>query len=274
MGDADQSRDVFGVLIDTDTQALQIESLHPSMTGTLLVSEVFGPTIQGEGPSLGRRCAFLRLGRCNLTCGGPLPGSTWRCDTPYTWDWHGRNGAPYDVTKELKRRSLEELAHDLSARDVDMVVISGGEPLLQQRSLWRLLFLCRDHQWNIELETNGTIAPMPRIIEEVDQFNVSPKLANSGVPVSRRYVPDALSALQATGKAIWKFVCSSADDLEEVAELYVRPHGLQPIYVMPAGTHVTEIQRHLSVLADEVIRRGWNLTTRLHVQLWGSRRGV
>ncbi len=62
---------------------------------TLLVAEVFGPTFQGEGFSLGCRAAFVRLGRCNLDCGQGA-GATWACDTPYTWDW-----ARYDPAVEL-----------------------------------------------------------------------------------------------------------------------------------------------------------------------------
>jgi 7-carboxy-7-deazaguanine synthase len=56
----------------------------------LVVSEVFGPTIQGEGPHAGQRAAFVRLGGCNLTC-------TW-CDTAYTWD-----ARRYDLRAELHR---------------------------------------------------------------------------------------------------------------------------------------------------------------------------
>src|SRR5262245_52198924 len=70
------------------------------MTESLVVSEVFGPTWQGEGPSIGRRCGFVRLGRCNLAC-------TW-CDTPYTWDWER-----YDPAKELHRRLVTEVVADL-----------------------------------------------------------------------------------------------------------------------------------------------------------------
>src|SRR5262249_7493061 len=96
--------------------------LGEMMAESLVVSEVFGPTWQGEGPSIGRRCGFVRLGRCNLAC-------TW-CDTPYTWDWER-----YDPAKELHRRAVTEVVSDLEAMAIDMVVISGGEPMLQQSHL-------------------------------------------------------------------------------------------------------------------------------------------
>src|SRR5438093_237600 len=105
---------------------------------TLLLSEVFAPTVQGEGPSMGRRCGFVRLGRCNLTCGAGL-GATWCCDTPYTWDWKGLLGSRFDPAKELQRCEPEEVLRKFDEEyDVDMVVITGGEPLLQRPALLEL----------------------------------------------------------------------------------------------------------------------------------------
>ena len=84
-----------------------------------------------------------------------------------------------------------------------MVVITGGEPLLQQRELKPLVDALRvERGWRVEVETAGTIAPDL----DVDQWNVSPKLANSGNPRDRRYKPDVLRAFEATGRAAFKFV--------------------------------------------------------------------
>lgn len=238
----------------------------------LVVSEVFGPTIQGEGPSSGRRCAFVRLGRCNLTCGGPGP-ATWACDTPYTWDWKGQNGQVYDPAVELRSEEASAVVARLDGMGVDMVVISGGEPMLQRLGLGELARLCADRGWRVEIETNGTQRPWPGLAP-VTQFNVSPKLANSGVDREKRIVPAALQALQVDGRAVWKFVCSSADDLEEVDRDFALPFGLSPIYVMPAGTQADAVLDIGRGLADAVVARGWNLTSRLHVVLWGDKRGV
>src|SRR5207249_1028716 len=120
------------------------------------------------------------LGRCNLAC-------TW-CDTPYTWDW-GR----YDPAVELKRRTVTEIVTELDHMDIEMVVITGGEPLLQQRYLPPLLDVVRQRGWRVEVETAGTLTPTDALVA-VDQFNVSPKLANSGNDVDRRYHPDVLRA--------------------------------------------------------------------------------
>jgi 7-cyano-7-deazaguanosine (preQ0) biosynthesis protein QueE len=225
----------------------------------LAVSEVFGPTIQGEGPTAGRRAAFVRLARCNLDC-------TW-CDTPYTWDW-----ARFDPAKEIHRATVPDVVARLDAMAVDRVVVTGGEPLLQQRRLVPLLAACRDRGWAVEIETNGTIAPRPEVAALVSAFNVSPKLANSGVPEDRRIRPDALTALRATGRAAFKFVAEGAADLDEIGALVER-HDLAPVWVMPEGTDAATIRTRMADLAEAVVGRGWNLTPRLHVLLWGDERG-
>lgn len=226
---------------------------------TLVVSEVFGPTVQGEGPSLGRRAAFVRLGRCSLDC-------RW-CDTPYTWDWER-----FDPAVELSERAVGDVVADVEAMAVDRVVITGGEPLLQQRRLVPFLDAAAKRGWSVEVETNGTIAPDAPIVERVEQFNVSPKLANSGVATERAIVPGALAAFVASGKAAFKFVVTAPADLDEVQAL-VDEHELSPIWIMPEGTTPDAVLAGGRLLADEVLARGWQMTTRLHVLLWGDQRG-
>jgi 7-carboxy-7-deazaguanine synthase len=223
---------------------------------TMVVSEVFGPTWQGEGPSVGQRAGFVRLGRCNLDC-------SW-CDTAYTWDW-----SRFDPAEELHHVSVDSIVGQLDGMAIDFVVITGGEPLLQQRHLQPLLQAIRGRGWRIEVETSGTISPSIETVELVDRFNVSPKLANSGVSMDRRRKTDVLRTLQDTGKAIFKFVVCEPSDLDEIAEL-----GVEPVYVMPEGTDADIITARLRKLAEPVLARGWNLTPRLHVLLWGDRRGV
>jgi organic radical activating enzyme len=154
-----------------------------------------------------------------------------------------------------------------------MLVLSGGEPLLQQDSLIPLLELCRRAGWRIEVETAGTVTPLSRLAELVDQFNVSPKLTNSGNPLSHRHRPEAIEALAASGKAIWKFVVVEVTDLDEVGQ-FVDRHDLRPVYVMPEGVHADVVVNRSKALVEPVLARGWNLTTRLHVLLYGNRRGV
>lgn len=240
-------------------------SVNAVSEATLVVSEIFGPTFQGEGPSLGRRCVFLRLGGCNLHC-------RW-CDTPYTWDWTGRNGHAYDPRRELQRLDTFTVWESLRDLGSDTLVVSGGEPMLQQAPLAPLLERARDADWWVEIETAGTVIPAASTLECASRFNVSPKLENSGNTLEERYRPAALDALQASGKGAWKFVVQDIADLDEIAELVDR-HSLSPVYVMPEGIQPDTITARSQWLAEEVLARGWNLTTRLHILLYGNRRGI
>ena len=201
----------------------------------------------------------MRLGRCNLDC-------TW-CDTPYTWDWDR-----HDPGAELATMAVTDVLARLDAMGVGLLVISGGEPLLQQRHLPPLLEGAKGRGWTVELETAGTLAPTAAV-DLVDRFNVSPKLANSGMAVDRRYRPDVLRAFHASGRAVFKFVVVEPSDLDEVDRI-VADCGLDPVWVMPEGVDGPVLLARMRDLAPHVLARGWNLTPRLHVLLWGDRRGA
>ncbi len=224
-----------------------------------MVSDVFGPTFQGEGPSTGRRAGFVRLGRCNLACSF--------CDTPYTWRWED-----HDPSVELTRTTIAGVVADLEAMGVDLVVVTGGEPLLQQRHLTGLVGEIGRRGWECEIETAGTIAPVDDLVALVSRFNVSPKLANSGNDEAQRYKPAVLEVFEATGKATFKFVVADPADLDEVQEM-VDQCGLGDVWIMPEGTEPAVLLDRGRRLAEEVLSRGWHLTTRLHVLLWGDERG-
>ncbi|MFD7963752.1 7-carboxy-7-deazaguanine synthase QueE [Streptomyces zaomyceticus] len=234
-----------------------------SLDHTLVVREVFGPTLQGEGPSTGRRCAFIRLGGCNLTC-------TW-CDTPESWD-----GKRFDLRATLTRRTVQDIVARATVGLPDLVVITGGEPLLhQQQDGWRsLLVALRSAQVEMEVETNGTQTPDPITAQLVTRFNVSPKLAHASDPEHKRIRPEALAALHATGKAAFKFVCQTPADVAEVAA-FAETHALAPsrVWVMPEGTDTPTLCDRLAEIAAPAIAAGFNLTTRLHVHAWGDEKG-
>lgn len=229
---------------------------------TVVVSEVFGPTLQGEGPSLGLRAGFVRLGGCNLHC-------SW-CDTPYTWD-----ADRYDLRAELTRRSTAGIVAEVATMTPSVVVISGGEPLLWQGKLgWLPLLRGLTQVAPVEIETNGT--QMPTVTDPVARYNVSPKLAHGGDPLHARMVKPALHAfagLARQGRAALKVVVQTASDVHEAGELARSldwPAG--SAYVMPEGTDVDTLTRRHHDLADAVIQEGLNMTTRLHVFIWGTER--
>lgn len=230
---------------------------------TLVVSEVFGVTVQGEGPSCGRRASFIRLGGCNLSC-------TW-CDTPYTWD-----ASRFDLRTELTRTPVIDLAAHALHGDPGLVVITGGEPLLHQHQPgWAaLLHLLNAGGADVEIETNGTIAPSALTTTGATRLNVSPKLPHAGDPETARIRPNQLAALNATGRASFKFVCRDAADVDHVTA-YTAAWGIPParVWVMPEGTTRSALHDHLTAIADPAITAGFNLTTRLHVHAWGDERG-
>ena len=227
----------------------------------LLLAERFGPTVQGEGPSIGRRAVFIRLMHCNLTC--PT------CDTPYTWD-----DTRFDLDAEARVTPISELLSWATTQPVDLVVITGGEPLIQQSRLITLARGLVDTGMHVEVETNGTIAPTPDLLAWVTRFNVSPKLSTfgEGMPPSKRIKGRVLDRFAASGQAVFKFAVSSVADLDEITDL-VDEHDLAPVYVMPEGRTAEEVTRRLTEIADATIERGFHLTTRLHLLTWGDQRG-
>lgn len=227
----------------------------------LLVAERFGPTFQGEGPSMGQQALFIRLSRCNLTCRA--------CDTAYTWDW-----SRFDPRAESGRLGVDELVSWALGSPTRLVVVTGGEPLLQQPGVVGLLAGLVAAGRSVEIETNGTQVPCPELLELTQQFNVSPKLSGfgAGMGITRRINDTALQAFASSGKGVFKFVVTAPADLDEVTDLE-RRFGLSPVWVMPQGTDTTDVLAGLSWLAEEALARGWNLSGRLQVLLWGDERG-
>jgi len=241
----------------------------------LLVNEIFGPTVQGEGPSSGTPCVFVRLSSCNLHC-------RW-CDTPYTWAFterqvkqHDKTTKPYMPQRETHPMTQAEVVVQVTRRmpGGGLIVISGGEPLLQKESLVALLDYLAPMGYWFEIETAGTRSPGPLAspIWPIS-WNVSPKLEHSGNTVIERYHPQVLRQFNDLG-ANFKFVASMAGHLDEV-EAIVKDCDLDQtrVWIMPEGTTVEETIENARKIVNGVIRRRWKLTMRTHTLLWGDQRG-
>lgn len=232
--------------------------------------EIFA-SLQGEGPSIGRPTAFVRLSRCNLAC-------AW-CDTAYTWRFAGDNRPHRDnlaFERGANQLSLDEaeVAARIAGLGQDRLVITGGEPLLQGPALARMVALLPAGT-AIEVETNGTVAPHPALDRQVAQYNVSPKLAHSGNPAELALVPERLAAWSSDPRAWFKFVIAEPDDLAEV--LAIRDAHAIPgerIYLMPEGTDSATLNARLRWLAPLALAHGLRLTDRLHIHLYGDTRGT
>jgi 7-carboxy-7-deazaguanine synthase len=228
--------------------------------GRLRLSEVFD-SLQGEGVNSGKPCRFVRLALCNLHCG--------YCDTKYTWDFK-----QFDYAREVRELPLSELVAELRGAPAGHVVITGGEPLLQQRALAEALERVQPELF-VEIETNGTRVPLPSLRERVDQWNVSPKLASAGDPESLRIRPEALLALRDTGRAYLKLVVRTPEDRDEAEALRARfGFDKQRTLLMPEATTPEELAARSPEVAAWSQQLSVRFSSRLHVALWGGRRGT
>lgn len=237
----------------------------------LKINEVFGPTIQGEGKSLNKPVLFVRTSICNLHC-------VW-CDTPYTWNWTGtsfKHPVKFDKEKEIHeftaQQVFDKLLH-LGLLAVRAVVISGGEPMIQQKALLPLIRLLKDYGCHVEMETNGTIEPSLELLQEVDQFNCSPKVSNSGNDTHLREKAQALRTLAASPKTNFKFVVSRQEDITEILDLVTR-YKLNPVYLMPEGRTKEELAAHTDFVTELCATHGFLFTPRLHILKFGTQRAV
>lgn len=243
----------------------------------LKVNEIFGPTIQGEGKSTGKEVIFLRLSQCNLHC-------VW-CDTPYTWNWEGtpfKHPEKYSRQKEEKEMSCDEVfdqIHNLAYfnrsvnNPVKAVVISGGEPMLQQKQLGPLLAKFKRFGYWVEVETNGTVRPYEEFLCAVDQINCSPKLSNSGDSQNLREKGQALLPLSKSGKTNFKFVISTQQDVDEAVAL-VKKYDMKDVYLMSEGRTVPELSAGEPFVLNAARVHRLRYTQRLHIIKWGPKRGV
>ena len=226
------------------------------------ISELFY-SIQGEGILSGVPSVFIRTSGCNLRC-------VW-CDTPYT-SW-----AP-----EGRETTLDEICRYVEEHTRGHVVFTGGEPLIAPEAA-ALTQRLREMNQHITIETAGTVAPEGI---ECDLMSVSPKLANS-TPVDReggrfaaqherlRINLDVLKRLTSEFEYQLKFVIATPNDLEEIRALAASlraPAGR--VLLMPEGT-TPEVLRERSAWVGEVCKQeGYRYCPRLHIELYGNRRGV
>lgn len=227
-------------------------------------------TIQGEGASMGRPAVFVRLSLCNLRC-------VW-CDTPYTWNWIGtpykhQDDVKYDKSEELLAIEISEVAKRIRAFNCNRVVISGGEPLIQDGKIVDLIGEL-GHEFIVEIETNGTIIPSHSLRELVSQFNVSPKLAGSGNPENLRRKDSALGYLATFPQSQFKFVITTDEDLAEVQELIATNSiAAEKVWLMPEGRTQEAVTRNSAALIEVCKEFGYNFTTRLHILVYATERG-
>ncbi|MGP8244219.1 MAG: 7-carboxy-7-deazaguanine synthase QueE [Bryobacteraceae bacterium] len=221
------------------------------------IAELFY-SLQGEGSLVGVPSVFVRTSGCNLRCG-------W-CDTPYT-SWR----------PEGDDLSLDRILDEVSRHPARHVVVTGGEPLIAPEIV-PLTERLRAAGLHITVETAGTVfQPVA-----CDLMSISPKLSNSAPENTFatqhnriRIQPERLRELMGRYEYQLKFVIERPGDLEEV-RLLVEELGADRsrVLLMPEGTDPAVLRERGQWLAEICKRENLRFSPRLHVELWGNRRGV
>jgi len=223
------------------------------------INEIF-KSIQGEGPNFGKPAIFLRTAQCNLKC-------TW-CDTKYTWDWKN-----YDFTKEVKEMTIVEIQEKILHLGIKHLVITGGEPLLQQDDLADLLsFLKPD--FYVEVETNCTILPNKMLTNLVDQWNVSPKTENSGNVLELYENNECYCFFANQENCFFKYVVENETDIPEIKK-FVTKYKIpeKRVQLMTQASTKEEISAREKPISDLAKLNNFLFSPRLHVAMWGAQRG-
>lgn len=229
------------------------------------ISEIFF-SVQGEGKLTGVPSVFVRTSGCNLRC-------QW-CDTPYaSWNPEGEEMDVAAILREVARHPTR------------FCVVTGGEPMIA-KGIHELLKALRAAGKHITIETAATVPPDG---VECDLASLSPKLANS-TPSSEqagdawkdrhertRWQPEIVRAWCDRFEHQLKFVVSSEADLSEIeamlseAAIKTAPEN---ILLMPEGRSVEELQTLGPQVVEWCKARGWRYCARVHVELWGNKRGT
>ncbi len=218
------------------------------------IAEIFY-SIQGEGTLAGVPSVFIRTSGCNLRC-------RW-CDTPYTsWNPEGR---------EMSVSEIVDAARSYGARHA---VVTGGEPMLFEETVE----LTHALGMHVTIETAGTVYREVKC----DLMSISPKLANSTPEGSfraqherLRYQPEVLRRLMDAYDYQLKFVVSSESDLAEVGRVIQDTGAARDrVLLMAEGTSAAVVRERALWIAEVCKREGFRYSPRLHVDLWGDRRGV
>ena len=220
-----------------------------------LADELFY-SLQGEGATLGRPSVFVRLMGCTVGC-------AW-CDTKYSWE-----GPP---VRELPAGEILEYCRE---RPGAQVIVTGGEPL-ENPVLEPLLEILKEEGLRVEIETSGYIEPTAGLLALVDQWNVSPKLKSAGIADDKQ--PESLDWLRRAKEPYLKFVLHKVEEISEVEEI-LSSYALadwpsERVIISPGGKKYEDMAPRLLPLAEAALEKGWRFTPRLHVILWGDKRGV
>lgn len=225
----------------------------------LNISEFFTNTIQGEGVHAGHPAVFLRLQGCIHNC--------IFCDTRQIW----KNGNR--ISFESLLISMREHAYKQFTENDAHLVITGGAPLQQQKSLIRFLReLKEDYRKReekelfVEIENEAGVEPRPALIELIDCWNNSPKLKNSLVNRAIRFNLRALKVLNRIPDSWFKFVISKPTDWTEIEKEYLPHIDKEKILLMPMGMTNEELDKTLPLVKKIGKEHSVMVIDRIHIR--------
>ena len=244
--------------------------------GKIRISEIFGPTVQGEGALLGLPTVFVRTGGCDFRC-------SW-CDTLYAVDPAFRADwllmTAHDILDQVKK---------LSGGRPALVTLSGGNPAIQP--LEPLIDLGQAQGFTFAIETQGSIAR--RWFAKLDHLTLSPKPPSSGTVFNADDLAACIAAARngtGNGPAITlKFPVADEADLTFANQVRAMhpdiPCYLQPVNATPAAPHpdgadgvdLDALTERYRWLVTRVTENGWfdvRVMPQWHVHVWGNLRGV
>lgn len=231
----------------------------------LAIAEMFCDTIQGEGITAGVPATFIRLQGCTLQC-------VW-CDTLDVWP----HGNEYSFDEIFQLMESVDLIKRFEGGEQHLV-LTGGSPLKQQKQLARFLSqFRRRYGFNpyIEVENEAVLLPDHSFAIFVDQWNNSPKLANSGMKERVRIKPDVLEIMNNGFRNSWfKFVVQKEEEWQEIKKDFLPYIDRSRIILMPEGQTQQELLKTREIVANIAIREGVRFTDRLHVTIWNKKTGV
>ncbi|AJD46235.1 7-carboxy-7-deazaguanine synthase QueE [Rhizobium sp. SEMIA 4085] len=235
------------------------------------VSEIFGPTIQGEGVLIGLPTVFVRTGGCDYRC-------SW-CDT-----LHAVDGEYRDQWRPMSVDDVWEEVLRLSGNKPLTVSLSGGNPAIQP--LGPLIERGHSQGFRFALESQGSIAK--NWFADLDVLVLSPKPPSSGMETDWRAFETCLKMATEKPQLALKFVVFDDGDYLFARTAAARYPTL-PVYLQP-GNHtpplptdeearvdIDGIMDRMLWLIDKVTEDQWfeaRVLPQLHVLLWGNKRGV
>ncbi len=231
---------------------------------SIKISEIFGPTIQGEGALIGQPTIFVRMGGCDYRCS--WCDSMHAVDSKYRHEW-----------ETMSANDIFENIEKLSGNEPLMISLSGGNPAIQD--LKSLIDMGHGRGYKFALETQGSIAK--DWFADLDILTLSPKPPSSGEKTNWNMLDKCLSAANNNPEIAMKIVIMNDDDYTYARSVQAK-YPQYPLYLQPANHSLEKLDingmdERMLWLIDTVMQDKWfdvRVLPQLHVMLWGNKKGV